>query len=300
MPIITKRILVVGGHGKVSLFMIPHLIARGWHVTSMIRSPEQKSDILAAAGDSSTTLEKLSILVANLKDVKNAGDAKKILDQENIDTVLWSAGESPFLSLFTWIVLTSEINNALGAGGKGGVEETYAIDRDAAKHFISASISTTTIHTFLMVSALTMRRNKAPWWTDEDWEAVQRVNTLVLPDYYMAKLAADEFLTVLGEKRVKTEGPESFRYLILRPGFYGNEPPSGKISFGKTGSIGTVSRADVAVVAAELLANSLRSGWFDMRSGNETVKNAVKRVIEDGINSMDGESLEVMAADTQL
>lgn len=86
-----------------------------------------------------------------------------------------------------------------------------------------------------MVSAISIRRKKAEWWSDEDWETVDRINTQVMPAYYKAKLAADELLTVLGERK-------GFQYIILRPGGLTNAPATGKVALGKTKGWGQVRR----------------------------------------------------------
>jgi len=91
------------------------------------------------------------VLVTSIADVKSEADAKKILDEVKPDWVVWSAG----------------------AGGKGGPESTYAIDRDACIHFIRSSIATPSITKFLLVSALSSRRNRASWWDDSSYEIVQ-------------------------------------------------------------------------------------------------------------------------------
>ena len=179
-----------------------------------------------------------------------------------------------------------------GAGGKGGPENTNAIDRDAAIHFIRSSISTPSISKFLLVSALNERRKRAPWFTDDDYAMMCKVNEEVMPTYYKAKLAADETLTVLGEEK-------GFQYIILRPGVLTDESETGKVSIGKTKARGSVSRADVADVGVRLLAQEGARGWFDLLSGEEAVDEAVKRVVSEGINSMDGEDLETMKKDVE-
>lgn len=84
------HILLLGGHGKVSLLMTRRFIARSWHLTSVIRDPAQKVDILAAAGDGPG---KVDVLVESLDDVKSEGDAKRILESVKPSWVVWSAGE---------------------------------------------------------------------------------------------------------------------------------------------------------------------------------------------------------------
>ncbi|TVY45915.1 UPF0659 protein, partial [Lachnellula occidentalis] len=172
----TPRILLLGGHGKVSLLMTPKLLARSWNLTSVIRDPAQKAAIQEAgkAGPG-----KLDVLVESLDEVKSESDAKRILDLVKPDWVIWSAG----------------------AGGKGGASRTNAIDKEACIHFIRSALSTPTITKFLLVSALSERRKRAPWWDDESWALVQKMNKEILPTYYVAKLASDDVLTVLGREK---------------------------------------------------------------------------------------------------
>jgi nucleoside-diphosphate-sugar epimerase len=87
----SRRILLLGGHGKVSLAMTPLLVARSYDVTSMIRDPAQKSSVLAAGASGPGAID---VLVSSLEDVKHEDDARKILDQVKPDWVIWSAGES--------------------------------------------------------------------------------------------------------------------------------------------------------------------------------------------------------------
>jgi len=264
----SPRILLLGGHGKVSLLMTPKLLSRSWNLTSVIRNPDQKADIIEAGKNGPG---KLDVLVASIEDVKSEADAKKILDQVKPDWVVWSAG----------------------AGGKGGSDRTYAIDRDACIHFIRSSIATPSITKFLLVSALSIRRGRAGWFDDASYALTQKLNTEVMLHYYKAKLAADEALTVLGEER-KAKG--GFQYIILRPGGLTDEKETGKVSLGKTSARGMVSRGDVAEVAARLLEIEGANGWFDMLGGEENAREAVERVVKEGINSMDGEDIGLMKA----
>ncbi len=122
----------------------------------------------------------------------------------------------------------------LGAGGKGGKERTYAIDRDACIHFIRSSLSTPSITKFLLVSAVSIRRDRAAWWDEKSWETVKKVNGEMMPDYYKAKLASDEVITVLGEEK-------NFEYIVLRPGNLSDEKETGRVVLGKTPARGQVS-----------------------------------------------------------
>ncbi|CZR54707.1 uncharacterized protein PAC_04591 [Phialocephala subalpina] len=258
-----KNILLLGGHGKVSLLMTPKLLSRSWNVTSVIRNPDQKSEILSAGKNGPG---KISVLAESIEDVKSQSDAQSIIDKVNPDTIVWSAG----------------------AGGKGGADRTYAIDRDACIHFIRAGINTAGVKRFLVVSALSSRRGKASWWDDDSWALVQKMNTEIMPAYYKAKLAADDVLAVEGAKR------DGFGWISLRPGMLTDDAESGKIDLGKTKARGGVTRADVAEVGARLLERDGVSGWFDLLGGEEEVGAAVERVLKDKVNSIEGEDLEEM------
>jgi hypothetical protein len=95
----TPRILLLGGHGNVSLLMTPKILSRSWNLTSIIRKPDQKSDILEAGKNGPG---KLDVLVESIEDVKSDDDAKKILDKVKPDWVIWSAGMFTPLYCLLW------------------------------------------------------------------------------------------------------------------------------------------------------------------------------------------------------
>lgn len=86
----TKRVLLLGGHGKVSLHLTPLLVSNSWRVTSVIRDASQKEEVLSAAKENP---ELIDVLVSSLEDVKSQADAKKIIDQSKASCVVWLAGE---------------------------------------------------------------------------------------------------------------------------------------------------------------------------------------------------------------
>lgn len=85
----TPRVLLVGGHGKVSLHLTPLLLAKKWNVTSVIRNPDQEKEILKL-GDGQPG--KVDVLIESLDEVKSQADAQKVLDKVKPDIVVWSAG----------------------------------------------------------------------------------------------------------------------------------------------------------------------------------------------------------------
>ena len=86
------RILLLGGHGKISLLMTPLLLQRSWSLTSLIRSSAQSSDVENAAG---ADVSNLSVKIGDLEAVSSQADAQSILDETKPDYVIFSAGKSP-------------------------------------------------------------------------------------------------------------------------------------------------------------------------------------------------------------
>ncbi|KAF7442334.1 nad dependent epimerase dehydratase family protein [Pyrenophora tritici-repentis] len=151
---------------------------------------------------------------------------------------------------------------------------------------------------FLTVSYLSSRRGRAPWWTDDDWAVAQKVNNEILPDYFKAKVAADEVLTILAKERVEKEEKESvevkdrFCGVSLRPGTL-TEEKAGGVKLGKVGAGGKTSRASVAETVVEVLGREVR-GWVDVVDGDENVGEAVERFEREGWDAVEGENLGEM------
>ncbi|KAF2750503.1 hypothetical protein M011DRAFT_465252 [Sporormia fimetaria CBS 119925] len=271
----THTILLIGGHGKVSQLLTPLLLARSWNVTSMIRTAEQKSAI-EKLGDGKPG--KLSVLVESVEEVKSESDARKVLEKvEGVDWVVWCAG----------------------AGGRGGPQRTRAIDHDAAIHFTRASIHTPQIKKFLNVSYICSRRSRAPWWSDEDWTAAQKVNTEILPAYFAAKVGADEVLAVLAKERVEKEKKEGisegerFCGVSLRPGTL-TDAPKGGVRMGRVEARGETRRATVAETIVRVLETEGARGWLDVLDGENEVGEEVRRVVSEGVDAVEGEDWEGM------
>ena len=259
------RVLLIGGHGKISQLLTPLILSRSWQLTSLIRDPAQKPIITALAKDHPG---KLDVLISSIEEVKTQSQAQSILSSTNPTYIVFSAG----------------------AGGKGGPSRTQAIDRDACIAFIRAAVATPTVTKFIVVSYVGSRRAKAPWWSDEDWAATQEVNNGVLKNYYPAKLAADECLTALSKKR-----GDGFAGISLRPGSLTDEEGEGEVALGKIGARGKVRRGDVARVAVGLLeSEEVGSCWLDLLEGRESVEGAVGKCVGEGVDCVEGENLEDM------
>ena len=60
---------------------------------------------------------------------------------------------------------------------------------------------------------------------------------------------------------------------------------------GKTPSRGSVTREDVARVAAALLARDDTKGWYDLLQGEDEVDAAVEKLVKEGWDGIEGEDL---------
>ncbi|KAJ9604540.1 hypothetical protein H2200_010653 [Cladophialophora chaetospira] len=260
------RVLVLGGHGKVSLFLQPLLLAKKWNVTSVVRNRDHEAEILALGKDKPGKIE---VLVDSLDDVKEVSQAKGMLEKIKPDIVVFTAG----------------------AGGKGGPSRTKAIDEVAAKAYISASLAMSSVKKFLLVSYIASRKGYPPWWNDEDKKAADKVNNEVLPHYFKAKVEADEHLEALTKKRLDS-GDKEFQSINLRPGTLSDAPGTGKVKMGKTSSRGSVPREDVARVAAALLERNDTRGWFDLLEGDDSIDEAVEQLVQSNHNGLEGEDLQ--------
>lgn len=139
-----------------------------------------------------------------------------------------------------------------------------------------------------MVSYIGSRRSRPSWWNDDEWAAAQHVNNNVLPHYFEAKVAADEYQTSLAKKR-RDDGDDKFQSIILRPGSLIDDQATGKVKLGHTTSRGKITRADVAAVTVALLERDDTRGWFDLLQGEQGISEAVDHIVKEGIDCVEGE-----------
>ncbi len=69
--------------------MTPKLLSRSWNVTSVIRNPDQKAEILEVGKNGPG---KIDVLVESIEDVKSDAQATAILEKTKAEWVIWSAG----------------------------------------------------------------------------------------------------------------------------------------------------------------------------------------------------------------
>ncbi|WKD60418.1 putative sugar epimerase YhfK [Corynebacterium ciconiae DSM 44920] len=192
-----SHIVIIGGHGQIALKLAPLLKERGDSVTSLIRNPEHAADVEAAGAR--------PVVV----DVEHASTEELTAALSGADAVVWSAG----------------------AGGKGGAQRTYAVDRDAAIRSMDAAHAAG-VRRYVMVS---FNGSRSPLQIPKDHP---------LYDYAVAKLAADTHL-------VGTE----LEWTILGPGTLSDEPAADTVRVTPLGEgvSPDTSRGTVAKVAAAVL-----------------------------------------------
>lgn len=198
---------IIGGHGKVALLAAKQLSqVPNITVESFIRKPEQQKDIEDVGAK------------PVLFDITNSSPSELQQKLQDAQFVVWAAG----------------------AGGKGGPEATYKIDRDGAIAVTDALKSSTSLKRFIMVSAI--GTEFTPVMAPE----------FPLYNYFKAKTAADQYIASSGVP-----------YTILGPGSLNLDPPSGKIDVNisreeadlRTPHTRSVSRANVASVISTLITN---------------------------------------------
>ncbi|QSS62733.1 NAD dependent epimerase/dehydratase [Histoplasma capsulatum] len=238
---------------------------------------------------------------------------------------------TPLLLNRSWDV-TSVIRNPdhtsdilkLGQGKKGKVEVLVSslddvksvddakaiVDRAKPDYVVWAAV--------LLISHIGSRRKQPPWLSADTWARFEHINQDVLPDYYQAKLAADEYFTVMARRRAamddeaearggaagegEGEGPRKrFQAILLRPGPLMDAPATWKVELGKTKEVvleggvpANVSREDVAIVADRLLARDDTRGWLDLLGGDDEIEEAVERAVRDRVDAVEGEDVDKM------
>ncbi|MBG0562247.1 SDR family oxidoreductase [Actinoplanes sp. NEAU-A11] len=99
-----RRVLVVGGHGKVARLLLPLLVAAGYEATAVFRNPGHQAEVAETGA---------TPLVADVEQLEIDALAELLAGH---DAIVWSAG----------------------AGG-GNPPRTYAVDRDAAIRSMEAA-----------------------------------------------------------------------------------------------------------------------------------------------------------------
>ena len=247
----SKIILIFGGHGKTARALTPLLVARGHEVHSIIRDPDQSSE-----------LEDLGAHVI-IQDLESASveDLTNIIQHITADVLVWCAqgtyGVPSSAEKIDHLAQVRAFNAAVAAG---------------AKRYIS-------------ISALDVRDRASkpmpPWYSDQDKQGSERLWKALEP-YMEAKLKADRELAGGNDKR-------GLNYTIVRPGRLVDDSASGKCETGRVHFGKAISRGDVANVLFNCVGIDSTAGLaFDVVGGDMNVSEAVKIVAEKRVDCFDG------------
>ncbi|KAI8922505.1 hypothetical protein DFJ77DRAFT_545289 [Powellomyces hirtus] len=180
------RVLVLGGNGNVAKLMTRLMLAKGWHVISVVRAPSQSASLSVSLG--STNSGHLDFRTVDFLSTTSSS-AKDLLQDARPDIIVWAAASMP---------------------------QPRQIDGAAAKAYIAAGASLPTVKKILSISAYSARRKAAPWCSKADAEYWKHEVTSY-PDIANAKTDADEHLIAWGNKRAR-EGDATFQAIAVRPG----------------------------------------------------------------------------------
>lgn len=212
-----SNIAIIGGHGKVALHLARILTDGSHTVGSLIRNPQQRTDITEAGA---------TPVIADVENMTTEQIAQVLV---GYDAVVWSAG----------------------AGG-GSAERTYAVDRDAAIRSMDAA-RLAGVTRYVMVSYKGSRVDHGASQDDGMFA------------YYEAKAAADDYL----------RGTD-LSWTILGPSALTQSVASGRIDVGASLPPGKVSRENVALVVAAVLAKPATIGRFiEFNDGQTPIEEAV-------------------------
>lgn len=146
------KIVIVGGHGKVSLLAEPRLVEAGHEVDAVIRKPEQSQEIKDTGAN------------PVVFDVEGASVEKLTEVFTGADVIVWAAG----------------------AGG-AGPDRTYGVDRDAASRSVDAAVAAG-VGRFVMVSWFGARSDHGVDPADNFWHYAEA--KYAADRYVMAKAPA--------------------------------------------------------------------------------------------------------------
>ena len=247
--------LIFGGSGKIARHLILLLRQENYTVHGIIRNPEQ-SESLAVLG--------CHAIVQSIETSSVSELASTVLEV-NPDVVIWSAGAS--------------------TGGYGDPARHRSISRDGAIKAIDALREAGFKKRYIIVSSMDLRdRQKVPYpsWYDDRDKAISDKVWEDISAYMNAKLEADKALVTGNTRR-------ELQYTIVRPNLLSQDPASGKIFAGKIHLVKTISREDVAQVILECIKDKRTVGLtFDITGGDLEIGEAVKQVVEKGMDTFDG------------
>lgn len=215
-----KKVFIVGSAGKVGRRLAQQLAERGHQPLALHRTPEQ-AEVLRSLGATPVFGSLLDLDVDGLSQLMGGSDV-----------VVFSAG----------------------AGGKGGMEMTNAIDGRGLELTVAAA-KQAGVQRFLLVSAFP--------------EAARgRVVSDTFENYIAVKKRADVYLAETG-----------LDWVILRPGRLQDSSGTGKVRAGLAIPYGSVPRDDVAATLVELIEQPEANRIIvELTEGSTPVGEAVRKL----------------------
>ncbi|WP_193075107.1 SDR family oxidoreductase [Pseudomonas sp. FME51] len=217
-----SKVFIIGAAGKIGRHLISKLAERGHQPMALHRNPEQAADLNDLGGTS---------VIGDLLELDAAALARLMADS---DAVVFSAG----------------------AGGKGGMEMTNAIDGRGLELAVAAA-KQAGIRRFLLVSAFPE--------AGRDKQMPERFE-----NYMKVKKLADVHLA-----------ESDLNWIILRPGTLVDEAGAGNVRVGAAIPYGDVARSDVAAVLTELIDTpQVNRIIIELTQGETPVPAAVQRLMQ--------------------
>lgn len=217
-----SKVFIVGAAGKIGRHLVALLAERGHQPMALHRSSVQTAELSELGG---------TPVIGDLLEMNAEALADLMADS---DVVVFSAG----------------------AGGKGGMEMTNAIDGRGLELAVAAA-KQAGIKRFLLVSAFPEAgRGKQ---LSERFENYMKVKKLA--DVHLAESDLD--------------------WIILRPGTLVDDAGSGNVRVGAAIPYGDVPRSDVAAVLAELIdVPKVNRRIIELTQGDIPVSTAVQQLIQ--------------------
>ncbi|RDW75519.1 hypothetical protein BP6252_06661 [Coleophoma cylindrospora] len=244
-------VLIFGGSGKIAKFITASLVKQDYKVYSIIRREDHVPELRELGA---------TPIIQSLED-STVAELTATIKSTKPDVIVFAAGagarafEDPNLSIL--------------------------VDRDAAIRVFDAIAEANCTKRLITISTIDTRNRDKPsptWYNEEDQKGSDELWG-VLPTYMKAKFEADKDLVEQNSRR-------GLEYTIIRPTWYGDGEPTGKIKAGLAGFSPKVSRKDVADVFVVCIENPTTVGCvFEVSGGEVSIKEAVQRVAEEKVDS---------------
>ncbi|EXJ92607.1 hypothetical protein A1O3_01159 [Capronia epimyces CBS 606.96] len=244
-------VLIFGGSGKVAKFITASLVKQDYKVYSVIRREDH---------------------VPELRELGATPIIQSLEDSTVAELTATIQTSTPDLVIF-----------AAGAGLRGFEDPNLSIlvDRDTAIRVFDAMAEANGTKRLITISTIDARNRDKPsptWYNEEDRKSSDKLWGAV-PTYVKAKFEADKDLVEQNSRR-------RLDYTIIRPTWYGDDEPTGKVKAGFAGFSPKVSRKDVADVFVACIENPATIGCvFEVSGGEVPIHEAVQRVAEDKVNT---------------